>query len=377
MGLLDKMKGFLAPDPQSEAAPLPRYPSRPSPRAETPRSGIRVPADPELARVITLLNQHAAVVKTTNTQIRDARRQIAVAGGAPTFTEYTQDLMAGRPSRTDAPWEWLLRAAQHAAEVGELEAVAAIGQFVDFVGWNGATYESQIDLADVRLWPMSPHLLVPFADVVLLAVHELPHDWRLIDGSGDSIDQPGLLLTWALNAEDLEGVEPVAAEIAALTRAVRGVTAGNIPGYESLTRRANRDAQARRTAEELMRARNFAGCLDYARGMEAPARDDDAGALQPLTAAARSGHVQADLQGAPVAMRVGRDSLALELWDHAARAGNPQAMRHYALCLLGGNREAEALTWFERAGAKGDVKSYAMLAVLHRDDPIARRKWLS
>jgi hypothetical protein len=367
MGMFNR-KREARPDGR-DSQPLGGEPAPPS------STGLAVPSDPELVRIVDLLNGHSAAVGSTNQRIREARRRIARAGGSPSYPEYVEDLISEQPSRTDAAWQWLLDVAVQAAGSGHPEITAAIGQFVDFVHGNGVTFDTPVDLADVRLWPMSPRLLVPFCDVVLPAVDAMPRQWRLLDGSGDSIDRAGLLLLWSLAEEELVGTSPDASRIAARVREERGVNVHDMPAFPSLTRRVMAEKDRRDRAETTDRGRAFAGCRDYAAGLEALARDNPSAAVGPLTAAARAGHDQAAYQGGFAADDQGDQRLVRELWGQAARADIAPAALNYAFRLHDDGDLHEARRWFERAGQLGDNKGYGVLTALDMDDPPARRKW--
>lgn len=357
------------------ARPASTQPWRPpQPAKESARGGVALPADPELSRVVILLRSFGAVVGTSNSQIRGALRDIAMAGDSPSYPEYIETLIAGTPSRTDTMWEWLLRLAHRAHEQREIDVVALIGHFVEF-SHQFASFDSPIDIADMRVWPMSPGLLGPFADVVLPAVAHLPNDWKLYDGTGEFVDRDGLLLLWSLAEEEMSGVSRAASFVSEEFRRQRQLSALRAPGTATLTRRVRASASKRSQVEAADRVRGFAGCREYSEGLVALARDDMTAALPALLAAARQGHDDAAYRGGPAASSLADSAAALELWGQAARAGYADAATAFGFALHDLNSVSEAREWFERAGRSGDARGYAVLTSLDMDEPAGRRKW--
>lgn len=333
---------------------------------------------PDLHRIQRLLGDLAGVVATSSEPIRRELRRIADAGGAISIVEYYDDLIAGQESRTDLPWLWLLQSARSALAGGWPELAATIGHFVEFTNCRLLSSDAVVDLADSRLWPMSPTLLAPFAEVSLRAVSSVPAGWRLVDGSGSSIDAERLLRLWSLAAEEIDGLPYDLVAIAMETRLRHGLTGIVPPENLLVARQVRRNARIRAERESAERATGFAGSRDYAVGLEFYARDAYGQALPHFVAAAAAGHKEAALQGGISANEVNDKLTAFRLFSQAASAGDLMAASQLAFLLFELNRTTEAHDWFQYAAAGGETSACLGLAVmaLDRGDTVTARKAL-
>ena len=336
---------------------------------------------PDLARVQRLLDDFSAVAATENAPILQALARVADAGGPLSMADVYDDLLEGRESRTDGPWRWLLDAAHSAMSQGAPELAAAIGQFVEFTHAGGMlSWTALLDLAEMRLWPMSPRMLAPFTNVTLRALSAVPPTWRRVDGSGDSVDAKGLGLMWSLSAEEIEGLDPDVVAIAQGIRHQKGISAAQLPdAAPTLTRAVRKNARLRAALEETERASGFAGSREYALGMDLAARRAFREAMPHFEAAAAAGHVEAAVQGGHAADEVGDGQSAFRLFALAGSRGSGEGALQLGIRLVEQGRLQEARQWYEFAVSRGAHRACLGLGVMAREqgDWAGGRRWWS